>query len=1191
MIKTINESLTFMFDLNNININPPRRSINEFPGFNQQKFKIYSNNNNNIDLDNKLNIISSQLEFNTEFSIKINNKTILVNNLVLVKKNNILVIKTNKHDILYFSINKISLDTVLDEYCMWDVPLFLTKYSKQFFNTTINKVGEINLMFTTNSRSSNNISKKSFTPIHNMNSDNIKRYHKTKNHFIKFKFFETLNTSSKHYYEFEPSYCPEGKNIQKNKIDYICRSNSGFTIIKNLKNVIYANNNKQIINFNNGFKIKYNSKTLDLTNFNIWFSSNSESKPILHIALGNNAMFKNIIGGMYTFNNDFTALNISHIEIKPTEKFYKFFNIPSSDRNSTFGLLDLHFELDTIPTYDDNKFPSEQNIVLQSEMIINKKKKAIRNTRGSECPDGYLDDCTNPDWCIPVEWVGDGYCENKFIIQNDNLVSADLSCYSLDIAGNVVDINDSTAISGPDGGDCFSDLPWTPLFFTIKNTDINVGTQNDANGAFHAVASDSCNVTPWFLKNIPDSVYGPRDLFWNEYSHYLDADPNWLHMTGIYSTCYSRITDNNGIKMMLDIAKGAGKAGFYALSSNGSCNNSCGNDNGNITSCIEYNTRIILNDSYGDGWNGNTLTISGNGQLYTYELSSGSQSVECETIPPGTYSITCDGGSYTYEVSWEIWDVDGLILSGGAPSNGIIQIISEELFTAPDDPGPDDNCEGNNEGAECQQNCYCYHADNGPTGCIGTDGSWLGRGCSDLYSTGLNFAANIPRQTCKAARGVYQQTSTASSRNTRINLNIDNDINVSNLRFYWQRWYIYPNVPAYLPPELLYDGVDGSLQNLGYNGCNPKNFKFITQNIFEVNTGNSDTAISVDNATNGNNVPIGSKCILDLLWDNESDIPQLNSNSLTEISSMEFEYYSEHLTYYDEKSIYKPPNYGTSAEFTSAGFGNITGNGVSMSNQGGPILFSNTVVGCIRVASSAKQINNGQWIYTYNILNHDFDPQISKITIPNSESTSNHKMWVNTYDELTQSWTDSTGYTWIGTYDQVSNNTIYKVVDSIGEEVIYNDPEPTGLLFSDNITTLGWGTVSVIQFRSTNPPVKGDIYLFNHITIEDINTNLQEKYGMGSLIENIEPGKYKLLLSGVVPQCDNCKTLTLGWNLISGLDTGCTISDPLGIIIPDTLFTFSDNGYEQIYTTLSKFTGYWIKTSSPGDIEFIPVLV
>ena len=1102
MIKTINESLTFMFDLNNININPPRRSINEFPGFNQQKFKIYSNNNN-IDLDNKLNIISSQLEFNTEFSIKINNKTILVNNLVLVKKNNILVIKTNKHDILYFSINKISLDTVLDEYCMWDVPLFLTKYSKQFFNTTMNIVGAINLMFTTNSRSSNNISKKSFTPIHNINPDNIKRYHKTKNHFIKFKFFETLNTSCKHYYEFEPSYCPEGKNIQKNKIDYICRSNSGFTIIKNLKNVIYANNNKQIINFNNGFKIKYNSKTLDLTNFNIWFSSTSDSKPIIHIATGDNqhlknkniVMFKSVIGGMYAFNNDFTALNILHIEISPTEKFYNFFNIPSSDRNSTFGLFDLHLELDTISTYDDNKFPPEQNIVLPSERVINKRKKAIRNTRKDRgCDEGYVLECTNHDWCIPVEWVGDGYCDNMFIVEDGVVISADLSCYSLDIDGNIVDVDDTTAITGPDGGDCFSQLPWTPLFFTIKNTSAVVGSNGPSSAPYHAVASDSCNVTPWFLKSMPNSIYGPRDLFWDEVNHNLDADTSWIHMTGIYSTCYSRITDNNGIKMMVDIAKGAGKSGFFALSDGGSCNNSCGNSNSNV------------------------------------------------------------------------------------------------------DLGPGNDCdsnEGNNEDASCEQNCYCYHSDNGPTGCQSTGGTWLGRGCSDLYWTNLNFAANIPRQTCKASRGVFQKTHPDSVRNARINLNIADDITISNLKFFWQRWYIYPNVPAYLPPELLYDGNDGSLQYLGYNGCKPKNFKFITQNIFEANAGNTVKEINVINATNGTNTSIGSKCILDLLWDNESDIPQLNSNSLTEISSMEFEYYSEHLTYYDEKSIYKPPNYGTSAEFTSAGFGNITGNGVSMSNQGGPILFSNTVVGCIRVASSAKQIDNGQWIYTYNILNHDFDPQISKIIIPNSESTSNHKIWVNTYDELTQLWEDSTGYTWIGTYDPESNNTIYKVVNSSGEEVIYNDPEPTSLLFSDNITTLGWGTVSVIQFYSNNPPVKGNINLFNHITIEDINTNLQEKYGMGSLIENIEPGKYKLLISGVVPQCDNCKTLTLtlGWNLISGLDTGCTISDPLGIIIPDTLFTFSDNGYEQIYTTLSKFTGYWIKTSSPGDIEFIPGVV
>ena len=1220
MIKTKNESLTFMFNLNKINVIPPRRSINEFPGFNQQKFKIYSDKSN-INLNNKLNIISSKTRFNTNFSIKINNKTLLVNKFFLIKKNNLLIINSQKNDILFFNIKKIYLDSVLDEYCMWDSPLFLTEYSKKFFDTSIDNVGEITLMFSTNVRSNNPLSIHNFIPVYNINADNIKRYHKTKNSFIKFKFFESLNTSGKHFYDFEPSYCPKGKDIQKNKIDYICRSNSGFTIIKNLKRVMYANNKKQIINFNNGFKIKYKSKTLDLTKFSIWFTSNSGSKPIIHIALGNNTMFKSVIGGMYTYNDDFTVLNMSHIEINPTENFYKYFDIPSSNRNSTFGLFDLNFELDTISTYDDSSFPQEQNIILPSERVINNRKKAIRNTRKDRgCEEGYVLDCSNQDWCIPVEWVGDGYCDNMFIIENDAVISADLSCYSLNIDGNVVDINDPSAISGPDGGDCFSDFPWTPLFFTIKNSSAYVGEQNFVGEqgsveSFYAVASDSCNITPWFLKAYTNSIYGPRDLFWDENNHTLDADPNWIHMTGIYSTCYSRITDNNGIKMMVDIAKGAGKAGFYALSTSGSCNSSCGNGN-NIKYCIGNNTRISLNDSYGDGWNGNTLTISGNGKSYNYGLSSGSKSVECETIPPGTYSITCNGGTWQQEVGWEIYDVNGLILSGGSPYNGTLVIKSKELFTESDDQDQEDDCgpnEGNNEGATCEQNCYCYHSDNGPTGCQGTGGNWLGRGCSDLYSTSLNFAANIPRQTCKAARGVFLQTNTNGNRNSRINLNIADDIDISNLRFFWQRWYIYPNVPAYLPHELLYSGNDGSLQYLGYNGCKPKNFKFITQNIFESNVGNSATEISQIDPTDGIETSIGSICILDLLWDNESDIPQLNYKSLTEISSNEYEYYSEHLTYYNEKPIYKPPNYGTYQEFANAGYDSISGNGVAMANQGGPILFSDTVVGCIRIASSAKQIN-GQWIYTYNILNHDFDPQISKIIIPCPKSTSNHKIYVNIYNELTNQWSDSTGYSWAGIYE--NNKNIFKVINEDGEEIQYNDPDPTGLEFSDNITTLGWGTVSVIQFQSKSPPVKGDINLYNHITIEGINSNLQEKYGMGSRIENIEDGKYKLIMLGVVPQydgcidsnaknynenantddgsceyindCDNCKTLYVGWNLIGGLETDFSINDPNNIIITGTIYSFINSQYISVSNNiLSKFTGYWIKAESEGEIEFI----
>ncbi len=84
-----------------------------------------------------------------------------------------------------------------------------------------------------------------------------------------------------------------------------------------------------------------------------------------------------------------------------------------------------------------------------------------------------------------------------------------------------------------------------------------------------------------------------------------------------------------------------------------------------ITNCLTVN----LMDSLGDGWNGNVLTIGEN----VYELPSGSSLLIDDCLDDGTYVVTCGGGSYQSEVSWEILDGAGaVLLSGGAPFEGVL---------------------------------------------------------------------------------------------------------------------------------------------------------------------------------------------------------------------------------------------------------------------------------------------------------------------------------------------------------------------------------------------------------------------------------------------------------------------------------------------------------------------------------------
>ena len=99
-------------------------------------------------------------------------------------------------------------------------------------------------------------------------------------------------------------------------------------------------------------------------------------------------------------------------------------------------------------------------------------------------------------------------------------------------------------------------------------------------------------------------------------------------------------------------------------------------------SCIN-NYTLIMNDSYGDGWNGNTwsATSTSTGTVYgPYTLSSGStgtatfSSTDLEIL---CHLVVCDGGSWQGEVSWDLQDGAGVsLLAGGAPYSGTLGTCS-----------------------------------------------------------------------------------------------------------------------------------------------------------------------------------------------------------------------------------------------------------------------------------------------------------------------------------------------------------------------------------------------------------------------------------------------------------------------------------------------------------------------------------
>jgi hypothetical protein len=85
-------------------------------------------------------------------------------------------------------------------------------------------------------------------------------------------------------------------------------------------------------------------------------------------------------------------------------------------------------------------------------------------------------------------------------------------------------------------------------------------------------------------------------------------------------------------------------------------------------SCGDAAYTLTMNDSYGDGWSGNTFdVVDANGTIISSStLSSGSLGTEVLCLPDACYDIVVGGGTWASEISWSLVDAIGTVIVSGA---------------------------------------------------------------------------------------------------------------------------------------------------------------------------------------------------------------------------------------------------------------------------------------------------------------------------------------------------------------------------------------------------------------------------------------------------------------------------------------------------------------------------------------------
>jgi hypothetical protein len=153
-------------------------------------------------------------------------------------------------------------------------------------------------------------------------------------------------------------------------------------------------------------------------------------------------------------------------------------------------------------------------------------------------------------------------------------------------------------------------------------------------------------------------------------------------------------------------------------------------DDGSCIGCILDEVTLTMTDSYGDGWNGGTLTINGvtydqptTGPANTSASDTYTLCVDLSTCIAVTYSA----GQWSSENSWSISDASGTVLASGGNVSGQFGTCITVVNGCTDPTAFNYNASANTDDGSCIA---------------------IVNGCTDSTATNYNAAANIDDGSC-----------------------------------------------------------------------------------------------------------------------------------------------------------------------------------------------------------------------------------------------------------------------------------------------------------------------------------------------------------------------------------------------------------------------------------------------------------